>query len=514
MKRRIKLFAILVSFVLLTSCSNGIDADFGEKRRKFNDSLILGDVSLTGTELSDDFVLTVEAEDGILSGNAAVKSDGAFSGGKYVSGVNGAADMLTFNVTIESDGMYDLSFGYRTQSKDKINNVLVDGVKVGDLKCYKENEVDTSYVKNVYLSKGKHEISITSGWGWVDYDFLTVTKSIIVSQDTYKVSAPLCNPNADENTQRLYKFLCNIYGKYSLTGQFADKGRLSDEYNAILQSTGKSFAVLGLDMMNYSLINTKNGAVGEAVEQAHDWYHNAGGIVQICWHWNTHQRYIKDGCNWWNTFYADNTTFDLDKAMNGEDEKGYEYLIKDIDNVSLQLKRLCDDGVPILWRPLHEASGGWFWWGDCSPESYIKLWQLMFERMTYEHNLTNLIWMWNGQNADWYPGDDYVDIVSWDIYAGEHQYGSQSGVFAEAVSCYNETKLVALSENGTVMDPDIMFRDNARWLLWGTWNGEFVIDGNVLSEKYTQEFMLQKAYDSEYTLTLDELPNLKKYPLD
>ncbi len=509
---------LLVLSMLLTACSNyAIDASFGEKRTEYNDDLLLTEVSLTGGNIPDGFIASFEAEDGVLSGGAIISSGNQYSGGRYVSGVNSRenGDMLTFKVYVANEGMYDLGFGYLTSDINKINEVAVDGASVGMIYCYKVNELDISPLKNIYLSAGKHEISIIPSWGWVNYDSLTITKSTVITEDTYKVTASLINPNADENTRRVYKFLCDIYGKYSLTGQFADEGRESDEYKAIQFTTKENFAVLGLDMMNYTLVNRENGTSGISVEVAHDWYHNAGGIVQMCWHWNTPKEYIKDGSYWWNTFYAENTTLDLDKIMNGEDQAGYDLLMADIDNIALELMRLRDDGVPILWRPLHEASGGWFWWGNCQPESYIKLWKTMFDKLTNEHNLTNLIWMWNGQDSDWYPGDDYVDIVSWDIYANERDYGSYSGTFAEATSCYNETKLIALSENGVVMDPDLTFRDNARWLFWGTWVGDFVVnEGPYISQKYTDKNMLIKAYESEYTLTLDELPNLKKYPLD
>lgn len=515
-----KLLALLLILVMLlaTACSSSsIDASFGEKRTEYNDSLSLNEVSLTGGDVPSDFYEFYEAEDGVLSGAASIASGGQYSGGRYVKGINSRdnGDMLTFKVNIEHEGMYDLSFGYITPSANKVNEASVDGKGIGFLYCFKENELDYSVIENIYLSEGEHDISVIPNWGWVNYDSLTLTKSTVITEDTYNVTASLSNPNADENTRRLYKFLCDIYGKYSLTGQFADEGRASDEYKSIQFATNENFAVLGLDMMNYTLVNQENGANGISVEVAHDFYHNAGGIVQMCWHWNTPIEYKKDGSNWWNTFYAENTTLDLDKIMNGEDPVGYDLLMEDIDNIASELKRLRDDGVPIIWRPLHEASGGWFWWGDCSPETYIKFWKTMHDRMTNEHGLTNLIWMWNGQNKDWYPGDKYVDIVSWDIYAEERDYSSYSGTFAEATACYDETKLIALSENGVVMDPDNMFRDNARWLFWGTWVGDFVVDeGLFLNQKYTEKSMLIKAYESEYTLTLDELPNLKKYPLD
>ncbi len=262
-------------------------------------------------------------------------------------------------------------------------------------------------------------------------------------------------------------------------------------------------------MMNYSLTNKKYGAVGDSMEYASDWYHNMGGIVEMHWHWNSPKSHIADGANWWNSFYSENSDIDLDKAMNGEENKLYEKLVDDIRNISEELTKLRDDGVPVLWRPLHEASGGWFWWGDCEPESYIKLWRLMYDIMTNEYNLTNLIWIWNAQHAEWYPGDDVVDIVSTDIYTDSYSYGSHSPTFAELVEATGENKLVSLSENGVVMDPELCFRDNARWLFWCTWTGDY-----GTTDLYTEDWMLEKAYNSEYVLTLDELPDLKKYRLE
>lgn len=516
MKKRLKIISLLICLLLLlTSCAKDYPS-FGVNREGYNEDFKIVEIPLTGGNVSDDFMVTIEAEDGIMSGSATVRSGSEYSGGRYVTGVNRDGDSLTFVVEIDNEGMYDLNFRAYSDSVNRGNNASVNGVNVGFVSNTVPNEVSDGMIPNVYLSKGTNEITITPNWGWVSYDSLIITKSTLISEKTYDVKCELANPNADENTKRLYKFLCEIYGNYTLTGQYADRSRESDEFREIKLATGDYPAVLGLDMMDYSITNKQNGAQGKAIEYALDWYHNMGGIVQFCWHWNSDVSYVKNDSesHWWNSFYSSHTNLDLDKIMNGEDEEGYNRLMEDIDNISDELKRLRDEGVPILWRPLHETSGGWFWWGDCEPESFIKLWQIMFDKMTYEHELTNIIWMWNGQNKDWYPGDDYVDIVSWDVYAGEHEYGSQSGTFAKCAECYGETKLIALSENGCIPDPDLMYRDNARWLLWGVWNGEYAVDDFGLNSKYTEKYMVEKAYSSEYTLTLSELPNLKKYPLE
>ena len=500
------------------SSDDGIKAVFGEIRTEYNTDLDLSDYPLTKSDVPVDFSLTVEAESGKLEGNAKANDFPDASGGAYVNGVNVEGDALTMTADIEYSGFYDMNF-LTMGSEGRVNNVLVDGMKVGDITTNSPAEFGDTLLSYIYLDKGTHEITITPSWGYVDIDCLILTAAATpVTEDTYKVEPTLVNPNADENTKRLYKFLCDIYGKYSLAGQYADEGRASSEYEKITAKTGKTFAVLGLDMGNYSLGSKAHGAESKTVEYAYDWYKNAGGIVQLCWHWTTPEDYAVNAGDqpWYSSFYKEGSKLDLDKIMNGEDDAAYQLLMDDIDNMANELARLRDAGVPVLWRPLHEAAGGWFWWGNCEPESYKKLWNVMYDKMTNEHNLTNLIWVWNGQDPAWYPGDETVDINGWDIYAGNHVDSSQSGRFDDMATNYGtKTKLIALTENGCVMDPDKVFNDNARWLFWGTWSDPFTMKlGVVINDEYTTVELLTKAYNHERVLTLDELPDLQNYPLD
>ena len=500
------------------AAGGSIDAIFGEIRTEFNTSLDLSDYPLTPSDVPADYSLTVEAESGTFSGSAAARELPEASGGGYVNGVNLEGDELKMSVDVEYSGFYDMNF-LTMGSEGRVNNVLVDGLKVGDITTNTPAQFGDTPLNNIYLEKGTHDISITPSWGYIDIDCLILkAASSPITEDTYKVEPVLTNPNADDNTKRMFKFLCDVYGKYSLAGQYADEGRASSEMEKITAKTGKSFAVLGLDVGNYSLGSKAHGTESRTVEYAYDWYQNAGGIVQLCWHWTTPEEYAKNDTSnpWYSSFYKEGSNLDLDKIMNGEDEKAYQLLMDDIDNMANELARLRDAGVPVLWRPLHEASGGWFWWGNCEAESYIKLWNVMYDKMTNEHNLTNLIWVWNGQNPEWYPGDETVDIHGWDIYAGNHVDSSQSGRFADMAANYGtKTKLIALTENGCVMDPDKVMNDNARWLFWGTWSNPFTMKlGVVLNEEYTTNDLLIKAYNHERVLTLDELPDIKNYPLD
>jgi mannan endo-1,4-beta-mannosidase len=307
-------------------------------------------------------------------------------------------------------------------------------------------------------------------------------------------------------------YLADAYGKTILAGQYSDDGLLAGEAGVLFMETGKRPAVLGLDLMDYTPSRVELGTASSAVEHAIA-ADEHGAIVTLCWHWNAPAPYITG--TWYRAFYTHSTNINLKKIMDGDDPEGYDLLMRDIDAIAVQLKRLQDADVPILWRPLHEAAGGWFWWGASGAEANIALWKLLYERLTFEHNLNNLIWLWSGEAADWYPGDEYVDIIGEDVYAAERSYASQVQRFLQAVEYTSPPKMVVLAENGVLFDPDLARRDNAMWGFFATWGSEFVRQRGLLrySEKYTEREMLLKVYNHELVITLDELPDLKTYPI-
>src|SRR5690606_2965150 len=196
----------------------------------------------------------------------------------------------------------------------------------------------------------------------------------------------------------------------------------------------------------------------------------------------------------------------------------YSAMQSDIDSIAAQLKRLEEAGVAVLWRPLHEASGGWFWWGrprtdGISPAyAQVVLWRHIYERMVNDQGLQNLIWVWNGQSAGWYPGDAYVDIVSTDIYDGTRNYESQIDKFVETKHYPIQEKMVALSENSNIPDPDLMAEDGAWWLWFVVWNdgngnaGVSNADNFWTGEHYNTNAHKTKVYNHPNVITLDDLP--------
>ena len=327
----------------------------------------------------------------------------------------------------------------------------------------------------------------------------------------YNITSSLVNKNSTANTKKLYSFLKDSYGKYVITGQQCDGGINGNEFKAIKNLTGDYPALLGLDMMSYTPSRTAFGTSSSAVEKAIE-FANKGGIVTFCWHWNAPTEYLNSTANspdgWWGGFYTQSSKFDIAKVMNGQDAKGKKLLDRDIKEIAKQLKRLEKAGVPVIWRPLHEGSGGWFWWGAKGSDAYKKLWKYLYKELTNTYGCNNLIWVYNGQSADWYPGDEYVDIVGEDIYPGNHVYDPQVSRFKQAINYGSKTKITALTENGCIFDIDSAVSINALWSWFMTWGGEFTVNGSNYSEKYTEKSVIQKMYASKYSLTLGSLPKI------
>lgn len=449
-----------------------------------------------------------EAEDGSFTGNVRVEKKGS------VTGFEQDGDSCTVTVQIAEAGFYDLEFMLKSQGGYKENYVLVDGNRLGTI--YADgNKFMRDTIRRVYLEAGEHSVAVSKYWGYILWDKVNILTSEPFDESVYQVSAKLINENATDNVRRLFSYLCDQYGKAIISGQYCDTGMNGWENLQISQSNGGKFpAILGLDMGYYSQTGVDHDVAIHTTQQAISCWEK-GGIVTLCWHWLAPEKYITG--TWYSAFRPEETKkLNLTAIMNGEDGEGLALLRKDIDNIAQQLLLMQQAGVPVLWRPLHEASGGWFWWGAEGAEPYLKLYKYLYHTLTDEYGLNNLIWVWNGQSPDWYPGDEYVDIIGVDIYAGEQEYSSQADAFLETQRCAQGNKMVVLSENGTMIDPELSVRDRAMFGFFCTWSGEFVMKDGLrkkYSEQYTELEMLKKVYESEYVITRDELPDLSAYPI-
>lgn len=202
-------------------------------------------------------------------------------------------------------------------------------------------------------------------------------------------------------------------------------------------------------------------------------------------------------------FYKADTEFD---AANATVEGTWENKVftEDLKNAAAYLKLLRDADIPVLWRPFHEAAGGWFWWGK-DAASFKSLWIAMFNYFKTE-GLDNLIWVWTteGNDSDWYPGDQYVDIVGRDIYNKEtadcvSEYTSIAGNYGN--------KIVSLSECGTVGLISEQWASGARWSWFMPWYDGTNEDGSPVV--HADEAWWKDAMSQEFVVSREELPSME-----
>lgn len=172
-------------------------------------------------------------------------------------------------------------------------------------------------------------------------------------------------------------------------------------------------------------------------------------------------------------------------------------LIQDIDVVSEAMQPLADADVAVLWRPLMEAGGGWYWWGASGTDAYRWLWDLLYTRMTEYHHLNQLIWVWNRQSSSYLADASQYDIASVDLYVEEDKtFGSR---YEQYVALRNMApgKLLEISECSNLPDMNTMFRDRTVWPFFGLWYASYL-------GTYTSDVDLTAMYHSEAALTLGD----------
>ena len=179
-----------------------------------------------------------------------------------------------------------------------------------------------------------------------------------------------------------------------------------------------------------------------------------------------------------------------------------------MDKGAQALLSLQDRGVPVLWRPFHEFDGAWFWWGKGWSERFKRLWTIMYDRYTNHWGLNNLIWVlgYSGlgdKYEDWYPGDRYVDIAGADSYDG----GACKHLFNKVKQIVGDRKPICFHECGTNPTVEELTDSGAKWCYMMTWHTSYLTKRNEPSA-------LKEFYNSDYVITLDELPKFAENQTD
>ena len=305
------------------------------------------------------------------------------------------------------------------------------------------------------------------------------------------------NKNASPEAKALLSFLCETAGKAIITGQHTQTIPM-EEIQYIEQVTGFLPKLRGFELLSYSPNINYDDASEDCLTEirenkntlqvAFDWAKHSGNILTFSFHWFS----PIGGRD--KSFYAKNTDFDAEKILvNGTAER--DAFFSDMDKIAQLLIPFRNAHIPILWRPFHESDGNWFWWGAKGPAVAKELYKLMFDRYVNFHHLDNLLWVWNCRLKEGYPGDEYTDIISVDIYLPSYEATDYKKEYEALVQNTTKSKVAALAEVGYLPDIKKLQESHIPWAYYMSWSKEFII-----GEKYNTKENLRAMYESSYSL--------------
>ncbi|WP_405114318.1 glycosyl hydrolase [Paenibacillus sp. FSL K6-1217] len=497
-------------------------------------TLLLGGLAAPPAAHADPALFTVEGEDAQLTPDLQVVTQiygtpkPGYSGSGFVWMQNSGT--ITFNVTVPETGMYTISTRYMQElsTEGRQQALIVNGAAKGSYMLpYTTTWKDFNFGYHK-LTQGSNTIQLKAGWGFAYFDAFTVDHAQL---DPLIVQPVLSDAQATPETEQLMNYLTEVYGKHILSGQQEIYGGGNDgnselEFDWIHSLTGKYPAVRGFDLMNYNpLYGWEDGTTARMI----DWVNNKGGIATNSWHLTVPRDFtayqLGEFVDWKQaTYKPTETNFNTANAVI-PGTKEFKYLQLAIKDLAEQLQILQENNVPVIFRPYHEAEGNgglngegaWFWWASAGAEVYKQLWDQLYTELTETYGLHNLIWTYNSYvystSPAWYPGDAQVDIVGYDKYNTIYnRYDELSGVpnedaitstFYQLVDLTGGKKMVAMTENDTVPSVQNLTDEKAGWLYFLPWYGE-----HLMSTAFNYPATLTALYQSDYVITLDELPDL------
>jgi Glycosyl hydrolase family 26 len=293
-------------------------------------------------------------------------------------------------------------------------------------------------------------------------------------------SADPITPNSSPEVKVVLKYIQQNFGKKILAAQHG--GQLS-RATYVFNTTGKYPAIWGTDLISRARDDNNFAFVTDVWKR--------GAIPTIMWHWGAPTK--GDG------YEQSKSTIDVNQCFK-EGTPEYTAMWVDLKSRADFLTRLRDAHVPVIWRPMHECSGGWFWWDKSGGEPFKKLWKTMYDYFTKDRGLNNLIWVLGfcgNPKAAYYTGEGTYDIIGGDTYGGT---GPWASLYNNVKSIGGTKTPICLHECGTPPVPDQCQSQNAMWSWFMVWDS-FI--------QRVDKTLLKNVYTSDLVLTLDKLP---KFP--
>jgi len=276
----------------------------------------------------------------------------------------------------------------------------------------------------------------------------------------------LVDPHATPETRALFVNLRRLAGKALLFGHQDDLAYGVQWFNEpgrsdVKETAGSYPAVYGWDVGG---LEQDRGANLDAVafERQRGWIaegYRRGGVITLSWHMRNP---VTGGTAW-------DTTQAVAAILPGgaQHERYRQWLDRFADYVNGLRAPVA---VPVIFRPFHETSGGWFWWGarHATPDEYRQLWRFTVEYLRDRRGVHNLLWAYSTDVFDSkqgylerYPGDAYVDVLGFDDYQSVRTSATRA-VFSRRLRDLVELaeargKIPALTETGVETVPDSLW---------------------------------------------------------
>lgn len=234
----------------------------------------------------------------------------------------------------------------------------------------------------------------------------------------------LSDKNATPETENLYQNLILLQEKGFLFGHQDDlaygvKWRYEEGRSDIKDVTGDYPALYGWDLggIEHQKSNNIDGVPFKKMKNWIKEIYDRGGVSTISWHMDNPLT-MK---NSWDT-----TPGSLRSILpNGEKHQLYLSWLDQAAQFLGNIKGSDGKKIPILYRPFHELTGNWFWWckNNATPEEFKEIWRFTIHYLRETKKLNNLIIVYNTADfkskeefLEYYPGDDVVDVLSFDKY--------------------------------------------------------------------------------------------------
>ena len=292
-----------------------------------------------------------------------------------------------------------------------------------------------------------------------------------ISLCSFKGKSPMPADNkATKETVRLFHSLYKLQNKGIMYGHqddlmYGSKWWYEKDRSDTKDFTGDYPAVAGFELGGIELGNERSldsVSFVQITEQVKAHY-KRGGVITLSWHVNnplTIQLPKPTSSRQYGTAWDVSSKEVVASILPGG--KNNEFFNAWLERLAIFFTTLKDEHgkpIPFIFRPFHEHSGSFFWWGTniCTDQQYASLWRYTVEYLRDKKNLHNILYAYNTdritslyQYLKGYPGDDIVDMLSFDMYDRGVQFGEELDNALNFITheATGRKKLTALSETG------------------------------------------------------------------